>query len=113
MPGFGSFLDPVGADRAGLLSGDMKRIDPQIASTVNVRRQSASDVPQTASRLNMIEGEARVKLGAPAARAGRSRARAINRHELRGNEAGQAAPPATPTNAHDDHGRADATGTGS
>ena len=49
-------MDPVGADRAGLLSGDMKRIDPHIASTVNVRRQPASDIPQTASRLNMIEG---------------------------------------------------------
>ena len=65
LPGFGSFLDPVGADRAGLLSGDMKRIDPHIASTVNVRRQPAPDVPQTASRLNMIEGEASPKRASP------------------------------------------------
>jgi hypothetical protein len=39
-----------------------------------------------------------------------SRARAINRHELRGNEAGRAAPERYAHDAHDDHGRADATG---
>jgi hypothetical protein len=55
--GFGSFVESGGADRAGLPSGDMTR------------------------------GERFGPLRAPAARAGRSRAReAINRHELRGNE---------------------------
>ena len=39
-----------------------------------------------------------------------SRARAINLHELRGNEAGQAAPQRYAHDTHDDHGRADATG---
>jgi len=50
-------------------------------------------------------------LGAPADAGGLvSRARAINRHELRGNEAGRAAPERYAHDAHDDHGRADATG---
>jgi len=58
-------------------------------------------------RLGAARGKRFGLLGAPAARAGWSRARAINRHELRGNEAGQAVPQRYAHDGHDDHGRAD------
>jgi hypothetical protein len=57
---------------------------------------------------DMTRGERFGLLGAPGGAGGSvSRARAINRHELRGNEAGQAAPQRYAHDAHDDHGGAD------
>jgi hypothetical protein len=84
-------------------------------------KQGSSAVPVLASDSFVVSGGAgtvgrhdagravRSARGTGGAGGSVSRARAINRHELPGNEAGQAAPPRYADDGHDDHGRADAT----